>query len=275
MKKFCLIVNEEKDKDFAVANVIKSYLEKTENCVKIVNHRDEFLVEADAAMAIVLGGDGTVIQAAKKIAGRDIPILGVNMGTLGFLTEVERPRMYQALDAVQEGRFTVEKRMVLSGAIEDGGGCERRLAVNEIIVGKRDIGRMITTSVWVNDELMDTYVADGVIVATPTGSTAYNLSAGGPVLSPNMEALVITPICPHSLNKRSLVVSSDDRIRIQVEKTRESYVDEASVRCDGESLWNAKTGDAVYIQKAEESFEVVSIGDVGFYEKMRSKLNRQ
>lgn len=273
MSNFYLIVNEEKDARYSVANVIKSYLEKSQNCVKIFSHREEISPEDDTDMAIVLGGDGTVIQAAKKIAGQNIPILGVNLGTLGFLTEVERPQLYQSLDAVLSGRYGIEKRMVLEGTIEaENGG--RHLAVNEIIVGKKDLGRMITTSVWVNDALMDTYVADGVLVATPTGSTAYNLSSGGPVLSPNMEALVITPLCPHSLNKRSIVVSSDDCIRIQVERTRESYVDEAAVRCDGELLWTGQTGDVVNIRRAAESFEVVSIRDVSFFEKMRSKLNR-
>lgn len=197
MKKICLIVNEEKDAELSVAKEIKSYLEKSESCVKICRHKDDFCLEEDTNMAIVLGGDGTVIQVAKKIAGKNIPILGVNLGTLGFLTEVETPRIYPALDMVLSGRYNIEKRMILTGSV--GAVKEKSLAVNEIIVGKKDIGRMITTSVWVNDELLDTYVADGVIVATPTGSTAYNLSAGGPVLSPNMEALVITPICPHSL----------------------------------------------------------------------------
>jgi NAD+ kinase len=272
LKKFGLIVNEEKDAGCSVANVIKSYLENSENCVTIFNYKEKFSLDEDTDMALVLGGDGTVIQVAKKIAGCQIPILGINLGTLGFLTEVEKPRMYQALDMVLSNRYTIERRMVLSGTL--GTEKEKNLAINEIIVGKKDIGRMITTSVWVNDELMDTYVADGVIVSTPTGSTAYNLSAGGPVLSPHMEALVITPICPHSLNKRSLVVSSEGRIRIQVEKTRESHVDEASVRCDGENIWNAQTGDVIHIQKAKEAFDVVCLGDVGFYEKMRSKLNR-
>lgn len=272
MKQFCLIVNEEKDKEHSVANVIKSYLEKSEHCVKIVSHRENICPEEETDMAIVLGGDGTVIQVAKKIAGMNIPILGVNLGTLGFLTEVEKPKLYYALDAVMSGHYSIEKRMILAGATLSSE--ERSLAVNEVIVGKKDLGRMITLSVWVNDELMDTYVADGVIVATPTGSTAYNLSAGGPVLSPNMEALVITPICPHSLNKRSLVVSSGDSIRIQVERTRESYVDEATVRCDGEVLWSIQSGEVASIRKAEESFDVVSIRDVGFFEKMRSKLNR-
>lgn len=272
MNQICLVVNEEKDVEHSVANVIKSYLEKSRICVKIINHEEYICPEEDTDMAIVLGGDGTVIRVAKRIAGRNIPILGINLGTLGFLTEVEKPGMYQALDAVLSGKYSIEKRMVLEGAV----GCseERRLAVNEVIVGKRNIGRMITVSVWVNDELMDTYVSDGVIIATPTGSTAYNLSAGGPVLSPNMEALVVTPICPHSLNKRSLVLSSADSIRVQVERTRESYVDEATVRCDGEVLWEIQTGDVAYIRKAQESFDVVSIHGAGFFEKMRSKLNR-
>lgn len=272
MANYGLIVNEEKDEGHSVVNVIKSYLEKSGNCATIMNHRDSLDLEEGTRMAIVLGGDGTVIQVAKKIAKYHVPILGINLGTLGFLTEVERPRMYQALDAIVSGKYSIEKRMVLASSLENGE--DTSIAVNEVIVGKKDIGRMITTSVWVNDELMDTYVADGVLVATPTGSTAYNLSAGGPVLSPNMEALVITPICPHSLNKRSLVVSSSDVIRIQVEKTREGYLDEAAVRSDGENVWDAKTGDVVYIQRARDSFDVVNLGDVGFYDKMRSKLNR-
>lgn len=272
MDQVCLVVNEEKDTGYSVANVIKSYLEKSGVSVAVVNHKENVYPIEQMDMAIVLGGDGTVIRAAKNIAGKNIPILGVNLGTLGFLTEVEKPRMYQALDVVLSGNFGIEKRMVLEGEIGSDG--ERSLAVNEVIVGKRNLGRMVTMSVWVNDELMDTYVADGVIVATPTGSTAYNLSAGGPVLSPNMNALVITPICPHSLNKRSLVLSSEDSIRIQMERTRESYADEATVRCDGEVLWEMQTGDVVNIRKAEESFDVVSIRGIGFYEKMRSKLNR-
>lgn len=278
MKRICLIVNEEKDAEYAVANEIKTYLEKCNICVTIISHREPICPEGDGCpsagtdLAIVLGGDGTVIRAAKKIAGKGIPIFGVNLGTLGFLTEVEPPRVYEALDAVLAGKCRIEKRMVLEGVMQASG--ERSLTVNEIIVGKKNLGKMITTSVWVNDELLDTYVADGVIVATPTGSTAYNLSAGGPVLSPNMEAFVITPICPHSLNKRSLVVSSDDCIRIRVERTRESAPDEASVRFDGDVLWQAETGDEIHIRKAEESFDVVSLPDVGFYEKMRSKLNR-
>ena len=130
------------------------------------------------------------------------------------------------------------------------------IAINEFIIGKQDFGHMITASVYVDDELMDTYVADGILVSTPTGSTAYNLSAAGPVLVPSMEAMIITPICPHSLNKRSLVVSSDSKLRIEVGKTKENYQDEAAIRGDGQMLWTVSTGDVVWIEKAKETFEL-------------------
>ena len=162
------------------------------------------------------------------------------------------------------------------------------IAINEFIIGKQDFGHMITANVYVDDELMDTYVADGILVSTPTGSTAYNLSAAGPVLVPSMEAMIITPICPHSLNKRSLVVSSDSKLRIEVGKTKENYQDEAAIRGDGQMLWTVSTGDVVWIEKAKEdtkiykenkekakeTFDMVRLGDASFFDKMRSKLNR-
>ena len=272
MNRYYLIVNEEKDSGCRVAKGIQEYMEKAGHQVTMQSHDAIDIPEKNADMAIVLGGDGTVISAAKKIAAAGIPILGVNLGTLGFLTEIEKPKIYPALDAVMAGNYRIESRMALTAEVKKTG--ETHFAVNEIVVGKRDFGRMVTTSVWVDDELMDSYVADGVLIATPPGSTAYNLSAGGPILSPAMEAVVITPICPHAFNKRSLVVSSQTKIRVQVEKTRESYLDEASVRCDGEVCGAMETGDVVVIEKAARSFDMVCVGDVGFYQKMRSKLNR-
>ena len=133
---------------------------------------------------------------------------------------------------------------------------------------------MMTAKVYVDDTLLDTYVADAVLVSTPTGSTAYNLSAFGPVLVPGMEALIITPICSHSLNKRSVVVSSESVIRIQVGQTKGYTKDEATVIGDGQEIWSVKTGESVYIQKAKDAFEMVKLGDVSFFDKMRSKLNR-
>ncbi len=272
---FYIISDEEKDRNYETAEEIKRYLEKHEKCARIEKVSAPEGREDWADMAVVLGGDGSMIQAAKRFAGRDVPILGVNFGTLGFLTEVERPKIRKALDSILAGRFEVEKRMALSGVVR-GGTCgeDSSLAVNEFIIGKRNFGRMITTRVYVDDELLDTYVADAILVSTPTGSTAYNLSAAGPVLAPGMEAMIITPVCPHSLNKRSLVVSAGAELRIEVGRTKEQYEDEAAVRGDGKFLWTVSTGDTIWIRRAETTFDMVSLGDVSFFEKMRSKLNR-
>ena len=275
MKNFFIISDAEKDLKQETAGEIKRYLESHGKYAKIVGSSSEINDKDWADMAIVLGGDGYVIQAAKRFAGAGVPIFGVNFGTLGFLTEVEKPRITQALNEILAGRYEVEKRIALTGRLQKPSVGEAiGLAVNEFIIGKQDLGHMITAKVFVNDELMDTYVADGILVSTPTGSTAYNLSAAGPVLAPTVEAMIITPICPHSLNKRSLVVSSDSKLRIEVGKTKENYQDEAAIRGDGQMLWTVSTGDVVWIEKAKETFDMIRLGDVSFLDKMRSKLNR-
>lgn len=275
MEHFCIISDGKKDIHYETAEEIKRYLESHGKCAKIVGGSSQIEEKAEIDMAIVLGGDGYVIQAAKKLAGENVPILGVNFGTLGFLTEVEKPRIHQALDEILANRYEVERCMALRcQKKESDRDVAESLAVNEFIIGKQDFGHMITAKVYVDDELLDTYVADGILVSTPTGSTAYNLSAAGPVLVPGMEAMIITPICPHSLNKRSLVVSSQSKLRIQVGKTKENYQDEATVRGDGKVLWTVASGDEVWIEKAEATFDMVRLGDVSFFDRMRSKLNR-
>ncbi len=179
VKNYYIISDEEKDRNYETAQEIKRYLEKHEKCAKIEKVSAPEGREDWADMAVVLGGDGFMIQAAKRFAGRDVPILGVNFGTLGFLTEVERPKIRKALDSILAGRFEVEKRMALSGVVRgDTCGEDASLAVNEFIIGKQNFGRMITTRVYVDDELLDTYVADAILVSTPTGSTAYSLCGG-------------------------------------------------------------------------------------------------
>lgn len=275
MENFIIISDAEKDIHHETAEEIKRYLASHGKCARIVGSSAQIEKDKWAHMAIVLGGDGYVIQAAKHFAGESVPILGVNFGTLGFLSVVEKPRIHQALDDILQGNYEVERRMALTGRLERAAvGAAIGLAVNEFIIGKQDFGHMITAEVYVDDDLLDTYVADGILVSTPTGSTAYNLSAAGPVLAPGMEAMIITPICPHSLNKRSLVVSSNSRLRIEVGRTKENYKDEAAVRGDGQMLWSVSTGDVIWIEKAEATFDMVHLGDVSFFERMRSKLNR-
>ena len=255
MEHFYIVSNVERDPNHESAAEIKRYLENHRKCGRIVGDVSEVEDTDWADMVIVLGGDGSVIQTAKRFAGRDVPILGVNFGTLGY---------------------EIERRIALTGSFDTETG-ERKTAgpvINEFIIGKRDFGRMITARVFVDGHYMDTYVADAVLVSTPTGSTAYNLAASGPVLEPAMEAMIITPICPHSLNKRSLVVSSRAKIRIEVGRTKDYYEDVAEVSGDGEQFGTVSTGDIIDIQKAQETFDMVRLGEVSFFDKMRSKLNR-
>ena len=275
MENFYIISDGKKDINHETAEEIKRYLENHDKYAKIVGNSSDVPDGEKMDMAIVLGGDGSVLQTARQLAGKNVPILGVNFGTLGFLSEVERPRLLPALDAVLAGKYQIEKRMALTGRLRKRTGDEATgLVVNEFVIGKQDFGHMITTRVYVDDSLLDTYVADGILISTPTGSTAYNLSAAGPVLEPAMEAVIITPVCPHSLNKRSLVVSSRSRLRIEVGRTKENYDDEAAIRGDGQMLWTVSTGDVIWIEKAEATFDMVCLGDVSFFDKMRSKLSR-
>lgn len=276
MEHFYIVSNVERDPNHESAAEIKRYLENHRKCGRIVGDVSEVEDTDWADMVVVLGGDGSVIQTAKRFAGRDVPILGVNFGTLGFLTEVERPKILAALDAVLEGRYEIERRIALTGSFDTETGVRKTAGpvINEFIIGKRDFGRMITARVFVDGYYMDTYVADAVLVSTPTGSTAYNLAASGPVLEPAMEAMIITPICPHSLNKRSLVVSSRAKIRIEVGRTKDYCEDVAEVSGDGEQFGTVSTGDIIDIQKAQETFDMVRLGEVSFFDKMRSKLNR-
>ena len=220
MNCFYIISDTKKDYRLESAEEIKRYLEKNKKCAKIVGNASQVPADDKDSFVIVLGGDGSVLQAAKYLAGTGIPILGVNFGTLGFLTEVEKPRILEALDLILTGHYEIEERMAITARHEWEDASRPVMAFNEFIVGKRDFGHMMTAKVYVDDTLLDTYVADAVLVSTPTGSTAYNLSAFGPVLVPGMEALIITPICSHSLNKRSVVVSSESVIRIQIGQTK-------------------------------------------------------
>ncbi len=272
MENIVVLFDKKKKPGYETANEIKRYLEDAVDSVTLVSEVTE--ISRDGAdIVLVLGGDGTVIQAAKQVAGQDIPILGINFGTLGFLTEVERPRLHQALDELLKGNYNRETRMALTCEIHLSEGSRTvGPVINEFVVCKRDFGHMVTTSVYVDDKYVDTYSADGILISTPTGSTAYNLSAQGPILAPDMEALIITPICPHSLSKKPLIVSSSCTIRLRIDRTKAAFDDEAAIRGDGILLGEATSGDEFIIRKAAETFDMIHIGEVSFYDKMRVKL---
>ena len=216
-----------------------------------------------------------MIQAAIDMVHSRLPILGINMGTMGFLTEVEQQNLERALDMMFADQYMIENRIMLhesSPQAEKGKG-KTSYALNDVVVSKRGDCRLITIKVYINEELADIYRADGLIISTPTGSTGYNLSAGGPVMVPDTEATVITPICAHSLNKRSLVVSARDKITLELGQTKEFQEDTAVLVVDGRTVRGLATGERLDICVPEDQTRIVKLSGVSFYKKMRDKLN--
>ena len=284
MKKFCVIANTGKDKGYETAEYIKGLIEKAgKQCIMVndrfgEDRREDYIdaadIPLDAECLLILGGDGTMIQAAKDFCHKEIPLLGVNLGTLGFLTEVELQTIEESLEEIYAGKYKIEHRIMLEGMKEENGEVVYNgVALNDFVLNKSRECRLITLHVYVNDELMDTYVCDGLIVSTATGSTAYNLSAGGPVLTPEVKAFIITPICPHSLNKRSLVLSAKDKISVKVGKSKEIMDDYAVVNVDGANMVELMTGEEIKIQCSEVETKIVKLTKASFYNRIRSKLN--
>lgn len=283
---FCIITNSDKKDNYEKALDIKKYLE-SKNCVcKILENKmtqsagirhftDITHIDGSTECAVVLGGDGTMIQAAIDLVHTELPIIGVNTGNLGFLTEVEYQNVYQALDKLLAGDYTIESRMMLKeiSYFKQPDSRSSCYALNDIVVSKRGSGRLITVKVYLENELADIYRADGLIISTPTGSTGYNLSAGGPVMVPNLKAMVVTPICAHSLNKRSLVVDAKEKITLEIGQTKDVGVDLAMVTADGRTIGELSTGDRLVLEVPHATTKLIKLSEIGFYERMREKLN--
>lgn len=213
---------------------------------------EEFYKEIEGIL--VLGGDGTILQAARQAALYDIPILGINLGNLGFLTDVEFSEMEKSLRALKENSYSIEKRMMLSGSLtRDGDVISNFIALNDIGIVKATFGRIIRIKVSVNKEFVDYYSADGLLISTPTGSTAYSLSAGGPIVIPKMECMLITAICPHSLGARPIVVGGDDIIEVEVVEDNKDVL----LSIDGQQGAKLKNGDIINIRKAQNYVKLV------------------
>ena len=224
-------------------------------------------------VVIVLGGDGTLLAMAKAIAEsrHDIPILAVNFGSLGFLTEITRPEIFQSLDAVISGKATHDLRMMLrASATRAGQPLLTHLALNDVVFSRTALSRMIELEVSVGDQFVASVKADGLIVATPTGSTAYNLAAGGPIVHPSMDALVLTPIAPHTLTNRPIVISADREVRVKSAGTNAG--DEVYVTVDGQTGFALGEGDELAITKAERPIRLIRATTRSYFEVLRQKL---
>ncbi len=221
-----------------------------------------------ADLLVVFGGDGTILRAARLAAPRGTPVLGVNMGGFGFLAELGTEEFTAALPQLLGGRYTLDQRMMLEAEVEQTDRAQRLLALNDMVVTKTGVARVLRLRLSVNGEHLASYPADGVIVATPTGSTAYSLSAGGPILDPRVEALVITPISPHTFNSRAVVVDGGDEVMVEVT----SPTPEATLTVDGRVGVSLAAVRRVLVRRARQTTRFIRLRPSGFYGILRTKL---
>lgn len=278
-KKIGFVTNIEKDPtlqetkkmvDFVLKKGCEVYVSETFSDVHpdvIATSSSEMYKSVD--FVVVIGGDGTILRVARSAAIFDTPILGINFGTLGYLADVEKVNAIDAIEKVLNGDFTIENRMMLEPYVERG--CvshEINLALNEVCITNSVYSRMIKLSVEVNGEYFDTFRADGIIVSTPTGSTAYNLSAGGPILSPHTELMTITHICPHTLYARPFVIDGNDVVRIRVQ----SNYNNVQMSCDGQSTVQMKNDDVIVVKKSRYVTRIIKTTNMNFYDILRRKM---
>jgi NAD+ kinase len=220
-------------------------------------------------MVVVLGGDGTLLSVARLIGDLRTPILGVNLGSLGFLTEITRAELFPMLEQVVQGKFTVSERMRLLAIIRrDGREVARYRVLNDVVINKGALARIIDMEAWIDDAYLTTFKSDGLIVSTPTGSTGYNLAAGGPIIYPGNHCHVLSPICPHTLTNRPIVVSDEAMIRIQVKSKDEDVVFTA----DGQEGMPLQGGDIVELRKSNHCTLLIKSPNKDYFEVLRTKL---
>lgn len=230
----------------------------------------EDIDEQPMDMALSIGGDGTLLGNCRRVYKKNVPVCGVNIGTLGFLADIEMSELEAKLEKILRGEYYLEERMVISGFVESEGKVERFLgnALNDIVVTKGGTARMLQLGLTVDGFRVMDYKADGLIVSTATGSTAYSLSAGGPLVNPKVQVLLMTPICPHTFNARPMVMAEDDEIKIDIAALHRDII----VTFDGQESFHLLPGDAVIVRRAPLPAKIVKFDDKNYYQIIRTKL---
>ena len=283
MDRFYIIPNSAKDPELTFSNRIIAYLEKhgarchvqkiTEKMEGPYHYTDPDGIPQDTQCIIVLGGDGTLLQAARDVVHLDIPLLGINLGTLGFLAEVDKNSVYPALDRLLTDDYELEERMMLEGKIYRGEELiGKDIALNDIVIGREGHLRVIRFKNYVNDSYMNSYNADGIIISTPTGSTGYNMSAGGPIVDPKASMIIITPINAHNLNSRSIVIGAEDEVMIEIGERRSQKDETVEVSFDGDNAVGLEVGDKFLIRKADSTTRICKLNNMSFLEILRKKM---
>ncbi len=282
MKNFHIITNETKDKDLVVTRKLQEIIADQGGTSQVVlfdvksNGRclteEAFLEEADCAL--VLGGDGTLLRVAREAAKKGIPVMGINLGTLGFLAEVEINRMDEAIEQLMAGKYTTEERMMLEGSVFHEGITKGfSSALNDITINRSGSLQIIRFSIYVNNKFLCKMNADGIILSTPTGSTGYNMSAGGPIAAPDAQLLILTPICAHTLNARSIILRSEDVVEIVIDHGRDGSKLTVEASFDANEKTIMETGDSIKISKSDRTTTIVKLDERSFIEALHRKMN--
>ena len=285
MDKFYIITNRDKDQNLRFTEEIVQYLKEHGKKCQVqqaerrvegeYHYTDPALIPEDTQCILVLGGDGTLLQAARDVVHREIPMLGINLGTLGFLAEIDKTSIYTALDKLFEDDYEIEERMMLTGTVWRVDKITGQdVALNDIVISR--VGpplRVIGFNNYVNDGYLNSYNADGIIIATPTGSTGYSLSCGGPIISPNAAMTVMTPIAPHTLNTRSIIFPEDDVITVELGEGRRQIQENGLASFDGDVEVPMSTGDRIVIKKASVSVKILKLNHLSFVEVLRQKMS--
>ena len=256
----------------SIQSLIDKYQENGIQAVLIdsLNNQDTDSKMQNAELIVSIGGDGTMLQSAKLAYQYDIPITGINKGRLGFLTDINPQEADQVLDDIISGNYTTENRILIEAFISTNSiNKSIGYAFNDIVINRKETGRMIRVETSIDNSFINTHEGDGFIVATPTGSTAYSLSCGGPILKPDVEALLLVPICPHSLNDRPMVVPSSSEITLRYDSEQNVS---AGIDLDGDTVYELKIGDNLVIKKAAKPICLIHPENYDYFDNLKSKL---
>ena len=277
MNNFFIIANKQKDINLEITEQIRHHISRLGAVCNIYDQYDRDVSSIDipegTQCILVIGGDGTILAAARMLVGSNIPLLGINLGTLGFLADVNLADLSKTLDLLLQDQYQIENRIMLTAEVyKQGEKAATYIALNDFNINRFGASRVIGLKVDINGSVIDRYRADGVIVCTPTGSTGYNLSAGGPIINPTCKNFVITPICPHSLTARSIVLAKEDVVTVEVEQIRSNIKEEAIISFDGREGLSLFPGDQVKIYKSQEVTPFIKAMEVSFVQILKEKL---
>lgn len=286
MDTFYIITNYQKDPEMTVAHEIREYLESKGKTCYIqqkeaedpqgrYRYTDAQHVSDEVECVLVLGGDGTLLQAARDLVDRSIPLLGINMGTLGYLAEIDRKNIFPALDKLIGGEYTVEHRMMLTGtAFHQSRRMLADIALNDIVISRNGRLRVVDFNVYVDGAFLSSYTADGIIISTPTGSTGYNLSVGGPIVAPEASLILLTAIAPHTLNSRPIVLPDFVEITIEIGTNHGTDIDGAEATFDGDTSVKLSSSDRIVITRSMREALMIKTKNTSFLEILREKMSR-